>query len=325
MNRPLPKLSGSPPTLLVGETRAEALKAESLDLPSITLGQRQLCDLELLLNGGFSPLTGFMDEATYESVLQSLRLPDASLWPVPVTLDVDERMAQTLESGARVALRDSEGFMLAVLDVSACWKVDKDREAQSVYGTRTKRHPGVRYLHEQIGSHYVGGALEGIQLPTHYDYGGAAAHPGRAARTLREARLATRNRVPHQPPDAPSCARTHDEGGESGGGTHSHQPGSRYHQAAGFSATSRASSATRPSCSTIRTVWPPSRCCRWRRERRARGKRSGTQSCAAATAALTSSSASTTRAPPSPRPVTTPSTRRTRRRNCWGNIRRSWA
>ena len=142
MNRPLPKLSGSPPTLLVGETRAEALKAESLDLPSITLGQRQLCDLELLLNGGFSPLTGFMDEATYESVLQSLRLPDASLWPVPVTLDVDERMAQTLESGARVALRDSEGFMLAVLDVSACWKVDKDREAQSVYGTRTKRHPG---------------------------------------------------------------------------------------------------------------------------------------------------------------------------------------
>ena len=80
MNRPLPKLSGSPPTLLVGETRAEALKAESLDLPSITLGQRQLCDLELLLNGGFSPLTGFMDEATYESVLQS---PTARPCPWP--------------------------------------------------------------------------------------------------------------------------------------------------------------------------------------------------------------------------------------------------
>ena len=170
MNRPLPKLSGSPPTLLAGEARAEALKAESLDLPSITLGQRQLCDLELLLNGGFAPLTGFMDEAAYESVLQSLRLPDASLWPVPVTLDVDERVAQTLEPGARAALRDREGFMLAVLEVNACWRADKDREAQSVYGTRSRRHPGVRYLYEQAGTHYVGGAVEGIQLPTHYDY-----------------------------------------------------------------------------------------------------------------------------------------------------------
>ena len=170
MNRPLPKLSGSPPTLLAGEARAEALKAESLDLPSITLGQRQLCDLELLLNGGFAPLTGFMDEAAYESVLQNLRLPDASLWPVPVTLDVDERVAQTLEPGARVALRDHEGFMLAVLEVNACWRADKDREARSVYGTRSRRHPGVRYLYEQTGTHYIGGAVEGIQLPTHYDY-----------------------------------------------------------------------------------------------------------------------------------------------------------
>ena len=170
MNRPLPKHCGSPPALLVDDERAEALKAESLDLPSITLGQRQLCDLELLLNGGFSPLTGFMDEATYESVLERLRLPDDSVWPVPVTLDVDEAVAETLEPGARVALRDGEGFMLAVLVVDACWKADKDREAESVYGTRSFRHPGVRYLHNQIGTHYVGGKVEGIQLPTHYDY-----------------------------------------------------------------------------------------------------------------------------------------------------------
>ncbi len=170
MNRPLPKRSGSPPTLLAGEARAEALKAESLELPSIALGQRQLCDLELLLNGGFAPLTGFMDEAAYESVLERSRLPDASLWPMPVTLDVDEPMAHTLEPGARVALRDREGFMLAVLEVNGCWKIDKEREARSVYGTRSPRHPGVRYLYEQTGTHYVGGAVEGIQLPTHYDY-----------------------------------------------------------------------------------------------------------------------------------------------------------
>ena len=170
MNRPLPKHCGSPPALLVDDERAEALKAESLDLPSITLGQRQLCDLELLLNGGFSPLTGFMDEATYESVLERLRLPDDSVWPMPVTLDVDEAVAETLDPGARVALRDGEGFMLAILVVNACWKADKDREAESVYGTRSFRHPGVGYLHKQIGTYYVGGKVEGIQLPTHYDY-----------------------------------------------------------------------------------------------------------------------------------------------------------
>ena len=170
MNRPLPKLSGAPPALLVDEARAEALKAESLDLRSITLGQRQLCDLELLLNGGFHPLTGFMDESAYESVLDSMRLPSGSLWPVPVTLDVEARVAQTLEPGTRVALRDSEGFMLAVLEVSSCWKVDRDREARSVCGTLSTRHPGVRYLEEQTGTHYVGGRVEGIRLPTHYDY-----------------------------------------------------------------------------------------------------------------------------------------------------------
>ena len=170
MNRPLPKHCGSPPALLVDDERAEALKAESLDLPSITLGQRQLCDLELLLNGGFSPLTGFMDEATYESVLERLRLPDDSVWPMPVTLDIDEAVAETLDPGARVALRDGEGFMLAVLVVNACWKADKNREAESVYGTRSFRHPGVGYLHNQIGTYYVGGKVEGIQLPTHYDY-----------------------------------------------------------------------------------------------------------------------------------------------------------
>ena len=170
MNRSLLEHSGSPPTLLVGEDRAEVLKAQSLDLPSIALGQRQLCDLELLLNGAFSPLKGFMDEAAYDSVLERLRLPEGPVWPMPVTLDVDKPAAETLQPGTRVALRDSEGFMLAILSVNSCWKVDKDREAQRVYGTRSMRHPGVRYLHEETGTHDVGGAIEGVQLPTHYDY-----------------------------------------------------------------------------------------------------------------------------------------------------------
>lgn len=156
--------------LIVDEARAERLKTESLDLPSVTLSQRQLCDLELLMNGGFSPLAGFMDRATYDSVVEDMRLPGGCLWPIPVTLDVDAELAQKLGSGVRLALRDTEGFMLAVLTVSEVFRPDKQREAERVFGTRSERHPGVRYLLESVKDAYVGGAVRGIQPPTHYDY-----------------------------------------------------------------------------------------------------------------------------------------------------------
>ena len=165
-----PTRRAGPRALLVDAARARELAAESPDLPSITLGQRQLCDLELLLNGGFAPLDGFLDEAACESVLERLRLPDGTLWPMPVTLDVDRPTAEALDPGARVALRDDEGFMLAVLQVRARWKADKEREARCVYGTASARHPGVRYLRERSGSHYLGGEIEGIRLPVHYDH-----------------------------------------------------------------------------------------------------------------------------------------------------------
>jgi len=156
--------------LLVDEARAAELKQESLDLPSVALTQRQLCDLELLMCGGFSPLPGFMDRGSYESVVERVRLPDGTVWPIPVTLDVDERLAESLPPGSRLALRDSEGFMLAVLTVGDVWRPDKKLEAEAVYGTRAPDHPGVAYLESHTGAVYVGGDLEGIQLPTHYDY-----------------------------------------------------------------------------------------------------------------------------------------------------------
>ena len=156
--------------LLVGEAEAEKLKSESLDMRSVILSQRQLCDVELMLNGGFTPLDGFMDQESYAHVLESMRLPNGELWPIPVTLDVDGELAEKIEPGSRVALRDQEGLILAVLDVSAKWTPDKRAEAQQVYGTTSMRHPGVRHLHERTGSVCVGGRVSGIQLPTHYDY-----------------------------------------------------------------------------------------------------------------------------------------------------------
>ena len=156
--------------LVVSEAEAETLKSHSLDMPSVTLSQRQLCDIELMMNGGFTPLDGFMDRESYEHVLESLRLPGGELWPIPVTLDIDRGFAEKIEPGSRVALRDQEGLILAVLDVSVTWEPDKHAEAEQVYGTTSRRHPGVRHLYERIGAVYVGGRVSGIQLPTHYDY-----------------------------------------------------------------------------------------------------------------------------------------------------------
>ncbi|MHB8533850.1 MAG: bifunctional sulfate adenylyltransferase/adenylylsulfate kinase [Sulfuricaulis sp.] len=156
--------------LRVDEARASVLKAESQNFPSITLTQRQLCDLELLMNGAFSPLDGFMSHDAYESVLQDMCLTDGTLWSIPINLDVPDELAGKLQIGGSLGLNDAEGFMLAVLRIEAIWKPDKKREAEIVFGTNSMAHPGVRYLHEAVHDTYVGGKVEGIQLPAHYDF-----------------------------------------------------------------------------------------------------------------------------------------------------------
>jgi sulfate adenylyltransferase len=156
--------------LLVNTAHAAELKREAAGLRSIDLDQRQLSDLELLLNGGFSPLRGFMDYLDYESVLNEMRLADGTFWPIPVNLDVDGRMVAALVPEQRVALRDPEGLLLAILTVDDLWEVDKHLEADIVYGTASPTHKGIAYLMQRVGSHYIGGRLEGVCLPPHYDY-----------------------------------------------------------------------------------------------------------------------------------------------------------
>ena len=156
--------------LLLPPDEAHALKAASIKFPSVSLNDRQLCDLELLLNGGFSPLTGFLGQEDYESVLARLRLADDSLWPLPVTLDVSEQFAQSIDAGARVILRDKEGFPLAVLTVTDIWRPDLEAEARQLFGTTDLLHPGAFYLLDSSHPVYLGGTLQGITPPKHYDY-----------------------------------------------------------------------------------------------------------------------------------------------------------
>ena len=150
--------------------RVEQLKAEAVGWASWDLTPRQVCDLELLTNGGFSPLRGFMGRADYESVVREMRLADGALFPIPVTLDVDEQLATTLHEDDWLSLRDPEGVMLAALQVSEVWEPDREVEAEAVFGTINPSHPGVGHLLKQTHRHYVSGRLEGVQVPTHYDY-----------------------------------------------------------------------------------------------------------------------------------------------------------
>ena len=115
------------PELFVSYDSAQKLKSEAADLPSWDLTRRQICDLELLMNGGFSPLKGFLGQADYDNVVQNMRLADGTFWPMPVTLDVAQALADTVEPGQDIALRDPEGVILAILSVTDKWTPDKAR------------------------------------------------------------------------------------------------------------------------------------------------------------------------------------------------------
>mgnify|MGYP006269276363 CR=1 FL=1 len=158
------------PELYVSSDSAAKMKLHAAELASWDLTPRQLCDLELLMNGGFAPLSGFHGEADYDSVVETMRLSNGRLWPMPITLDVSETFAETVEPGQDIALRDPEGVILATLSISDKWRPDKRREAERVFGADDRAHPAVAYLHDRAGPVYLGGAVTGIQQPTHYDF-----------------------------------------------------------------------------------------------------------------------------------------------------------
>ena len=173
--------------LLVGDERAAQLKNESKDWPSWDLTPRQVCDLELLIVGGFSPLRGFMNRADYESVCDRMRLADDTLWPMPITLDVDDETAAKLSPGAKLALRDAEGVMLAVVTVDEIWQPDREAEAERVFGTSDVKHPAVSHLLEASHPNYVGGSVEAIQPPLYYDFREIRLTPATIRRRLERA------------------------------------------------------------------------------------------------------------------------------------------
>ena len=167
----IPPHGGELIQLIAQPEKIAELKAQSKEWPSWDLTPRQLCDLELLVTGGFSPLQGFMTRADYEGVCHNMRLANGTLWPMPVTLDVTEEFAKKLTPGtSKIALRDPEGVMLAVLNVEEVWQPDRKAEAKAVFATTSAAHPGADYAINKSNPWYVGGKIEATQIPSHYDF-----------------------------------------------------------------------------------------------------------------------------------------------------------
>ena len=156
--------------LFLSERKADEEKLKAKDYKSWDLTQRQVCDLDLLMNGAFSPLEGFLGKDDYDSVCDTMRLKSGVLWPLPITLDVSEAFAGDIAAGETIALRDPEGVLLATLEVSDIWTPDFMSEAERVYGTTDDTHPAVNYLKNISNPVYVGGTVRGVEPPTYYDF-----------------------------------------------------------------------------------------------------------------------------------------------------------
>jgi sulfate adenylyltransferase len=156
--------------LIVDKNKTQSLKKQAAHYKSLDLTPRQVCDAEMLMHGAFSPLTGFMNKKDYTRVCQQMRLADGTLWPIPITLDVDEAFAKSLKKDETITLRNQEGVILATLKVSDIWQPDKSAEAQQVFGTTDTAHPSVDYLLNKAKSFYIGGTVTGIEAPAYYDF-----------------------------------------------------------------------------------------------------------------------------------------------------------
>jgi sulfate adenylyltransferase len=134
------------------------------------LSDKQMLDIELLLNGAYSPLAGYLSEEDYNAVVDGMRLSDGTLWPMPINLDVTQEFADDTSIGDEITLRDPEGVVIANLTVTDLWTPDRELEARQIFGTTDDAHPGVQYLLNQSNPVYLGGTLVGVTPPLHYDF-----------------------------------------------------------------------------------------------------------------------------------------------------------
>ena len=192
-----------------GAERESAIeRADSL--PSITIGSVAASDLELIGNGAFSPLTGFIGEADYRSVVDTMRLANGLPWSIPITLAVGRDEADALQIGSEVALRDEGGRLLGILELAEKYTYDAQHEAEQVFRTTEDAHPGVARIYA-AGEVYLGGDVTVLNGPADPPFADVPPHAGRDARHLRREGLAPGGGLPDAQPH-PSGPRVPDQG-----------------------------------------------------------------------------------------------------------------
>jgi sulfate adenylyltransferase len=156
--------------LLVTGSEAEKLASEAQNYPKVTVNERELSDLEMLATGALSPLTGFVGEADYNSILDSMHLSNGLVWTIPVTLSLDDEAFKRVGRAETVALvAEGSDDILAVVEVSEIYKRDRDKETSSVYGTTDPAHPGVAAV-LAAGDFCLAGTVKALAVPPHDDF-----------------------------------------------------------------------------------------------------------------------------------------------------------
>jgi sulfate adenylyltransferase len=149
---------------------AETLAAEVTSLPQVRLSPKQACDLEMIATGAFSPLTGFVGQADFKGICTDMRLAGGEVWPIPITLAVDDSVKRTLSEGGRAALIHPDGTAMAVMQIREIYPHDKTLEIPNVFRTEDEAHPGVKAVVEE-GDWLVGGPVDVLTITPNRDGG----------------------------------------------------------------------------------------------------------------------------------------------------------
>ena len=174
------------PILLQGE-ELEQEKKKAADLPAVKMSSRETSDLIMMAMGAFSPLTGFMKQADYESVVETMHLENGLVWPIPITLSVSKEQANSIEKGDEIALYDGEsGELMGSMVVEEKYGYDKKREARLVFGTEDEAHPGVAKVYAQ-GEVLLGGPVKAFSEGRYpKDFAGHYARPEETRKIFEE-------------------------------------------------------------------------------------------------------------------------------------------
>jgi len=181
---PIPPHGGTLVDLVLPGREAERAAEEAQHLPKVTVGKRELSDLEMLAVGALSPLTGFMGEKDYRAVIEDMHLSGGLPWTIPVTLSIDEEEAKRIGGGTQVALV-AGSHSVAILEVDSVYRRDGEAEALSVFRTTDHAHPGVKAL-RAAGEFLVSGTVRVIDLPTHTTFQGFRLTPSQTRAAFAE-------------------------------------------------------------------------------------------------------------------------------------------